>query len=49
MRKVEEGNTAAAFPVFELKDKQSYWKIILQVLPGRWKGRGLLGCQINPI
>jgi hypothetical protein len=48
MRKVDEEKTETTFPMFELKDKNSYWKITLQVLPGRWKGRGLLGCQINP-
>lgn len=48
MRKVE-GEKASEFPCFELKDKQTYQKMVLEVVPGRWKGRGLLGCQINPL
>jgi hypothetical protein len=49
MRKVEGEKENTENPIFELKDKQKYYKMTLFVVPGRWKGRGLLGCQINPL
>jgi len=49
MRKMEGEKESTEYPVFELKDQQKYYKMTLSVLPGRWKGRGLLGCQINPL
>ena len=46
MRKHVEGS---AFPFFELKDKKLYDKVELKLVPCKWEGRGLLGCNIEPL
>ena len=35
--------------VFLLKNGKNYQKRELMLTPGRWEGRGLLGCKIDSI
>ena len=48
MRKVDSENKVEG-KVFELKDGNKYEKMILELIPGKWEGRGLLGCKIDPL
>lgn len=41
--KTEEGQKS----LFLLKDGHHYLKIMLQLTPARWEGRGLLGCILD--
>lgn len=48
MRKVDSENKVEG-QMFELKDGNKYEKMTLELIPGRWEGRGLLGCKIDPL
>ena len=48
MRKVDSEQKVEG-KIFELKDGNKYEKMILELTPGRWEGRGLLGCKIDPL
>lgn len=34
---------------YQLKDKNHYAKLEIEVIPSQWIGKGLLGCKIDPI
>ena len=46
MRKVDSGNKVEG-ETFELEDGNKYEKT-LELIPGRWEGRRLLGARLTP-
>lgn len=49
MRPLGENTNEKYDKLFTLKDKKSYAKVELNIIPQRWSGRGLLGCKIDPL